>query len=574
MTQWSAAPANRAYGTPAAAWAHRLPTTLPIVSSDIACVPVAFAEAARRRKLGEPFAASLVFDDPRARCAMFVAAPLVLAQIGDLDERVRALDAVAARQLNIGGRAQSDVEAYDPRYLRTAMEFALTADIVVTRSSVEREALCALLARRFLHGVEIAPEHPAVPDPCDARSNERTIVVWAPDYPAEACGIIAFALEEFEQRACIICAGGAPAPMRSGTRFVGVGDAADALAHAAVIVDASVGDPGSARALARWGVPLAVAATSGAADWLDGISVYEPWNHRSIFMAVANALGGRAPVARRPDGDPLATFARLLANAGPQSVHDGPLVSVVVPTLNRRASLSTAIASIAAQTYDNLELVIVNDAGPPIDSALTAGFRRAKIVERTVRGGVATALNDGIEASSGAYIACLADDDVYCPDHLARVVPALERSGAQVAHAIELREYAEPQADGSYAISGYALMVGEPAGKTTLQIANIIGGPSVVFSRAAWDRVGWFDEAAGFVSDLEMWMQLSERFDFIHIDRVTTVMSCRNDPTQISTVTSEQAVNYLQYVYARHPNARQTVAQGRANLLRHYAAPR
>ncbi len=495
----------------------------------------------------------------------------MLAQTTDHDERVRLFDALAHGGLVLGGTVQRDMERYDARYLRTAHELLVTADVVVTRSSVERERLSALVDRRFLRSVMVAPVDSRVPTHAGHDRHASAIVVWAPDYPAEACGIFAYALEESRLPAFIICGQGVPAAMRPGTRFVPLADAADVLAQAAVIVDASISDPGAARALARWRVPLAATSCSGALDWLDGIAIFDPWDHRSIAAAVVNALGARSP-RERSSIDDIAELEASLAHAAPPPCSDGPLVSVIVPTMNRRASLSAALASIVNQTYPRLEIIVVNDGGPSLERGSLETKRTLRVVEYSENRGVSRAVNAGIAESRGKYIAILADDDLFCPDHLTTLVDSLERSGGDVAHAIELGQHLEQRASGDFSVIGYSLIAGQPATPSTLQTCNVIGGPSILFTRAAFDKVGGFDERAGHLMDFEMWLRMSLTYDFIHVDRVTAMMTMRDDASQASAVTGEYTAELYRTIYALHPTTRSTVAESRERQIRDVAA--
>jgi hypothetical protein len=548
-----------------------LPHAVPIVTSDLETLASAFADAARRRMDGEHFAAAVFIDDPRALFALYQAAPPMLAQTTDQDERARLFDALARGGLVLNGTVQRDMERYDARYLRSAHELLATADVVVTRSSVERERLSALVDRRFLRTVTLAPLDARVPAHGARDRDASAIVVWAPDFPAEACGIFAYALEEFRRPAFVICGQGVPAVMRPGTRFVPVADAANVLAQAAVIVDASISDPGAARALARWRLPLAATSCSGALDWLDGIAILDPWDYRSITAAVANALGARSP-RERSSIDGIAELQASLAHAAIPPCTGGPLVSVIVPTMNRRASLAAALTSIANQTYPRLEIVIVNDGGPPLERGVLETERTLRIVEYAENRGVSRAVNAGIAESCGKYIAILADDDLFCPDHLSRLVDALERSGGDVAHAIELGEHLEQRASGDFSVIGYSLIAGQPATPATLQTCNVIGGPSILFTRKAFDRVGGFDERAGHLMDFEMWLRMSLTFDFIHVDRVTAVMTMRDDASQASAVTGEYTAELYRTIYGLHPTARSTVAESRERQIGDVAA--
>ncbi|HMA13948.1 MAG: glycosyltransferase family 2 protein [Bacteroidota bacterium] len=110
----------------------------------------------------------------------------------------------------------------------------------------------------------------------------------------------------------------------------------------------------------------------------------------------------------------------------------GPLVSVVIPNFNREAELQRAVASVLAQDYRPLEIVVVDDASTrpirldldPQDSKLVRWVR----LERN--GGGATARNAGIDAARGELVAFLDSDDVWVPGKLACQLAAYRADGA------------------------------------------------------------------------------------------------------------------------------------------------
>jgi len=113
-----------------------------------------------------------------------------------------------------------------------------------------------------------------------------------------------------------------------------------------------------------------------------------------------------------------------------------PLVSVIVPTLNRPAMLRDALASIAAQTYSSIEIIIVNDGGIDVESVVSRFSPQHRIVylKHATNKGLAAARNTGLRVASGDYIAYLDDDDVYYPDHIETLVTFLLASGSKVAY--------------------------------------------------------------------------------------------------------------------------------------------
>jgi glycosyltransferase involved in cell wall biosynthesis len=116
---------------------------------------------------------------------------------------------------------------------------------------------------------------------------------------------------------------------------------------------------------------------------------------------------------------------------------DEPLVSVVLPTHDRPALLREAVESVAAQTYPNIELIVVDDASPTpaaetIDAASLGSAITLRVLRREENRGANAARNRGIGAANGEYIAFLDDDDRWEPEKLERQVEAFEQGGTDV----------------------------------------------------------------------------------------------------------------------------------------------
>ncbi len=106
------------------------------------------------------------------------------------------------------------------------------------------------------------------------------------------------------------------------------------------------------------------------------------------------------------------------------SFPDHPLVSIILPTHNRPALLQEALDSIYGQTYDNWEIVVVDDAStPPVAHEFKDG--RIRVVRHESSRGGAAAKNTGIQNARGEIIAYLDDDDCYAPAYIERAVDVL-----------------------------------------------------------------------------------------------------------------------------------------------------
>ena len=112
-----------------------------------------------------------------------------------------------------------------------------------------------------------------------------------------------------------------------------------------------------------------------------------------------------------------------------------PLVSVVIPVYNRAHLISRAISSALAQTYRNLEIIVVDDASTD-DLAVTLSKLadpRLRCMSHPRNRGAAAARNTGIAASAGEFVAFLDSDDVWLPDKLVHQVTAMRGQSPEVA---------------------------------------------------------------------------------------------------------------------------------------------
>lgn len=115
--------------------------------------------------------------------------------------------------------------------------------------------------------------------------------------------------------------------------------------------------------------------------------------------------------------------------------HENPLVTIVIPSFNHSLYIESAIHSVLDQTYGLVELIVIDD-GSTDDSVKKINDIRSKhdffFLSQENLGQVAT-LNQGIELAAGDYIAFLASDDCFSPDHIENAVRQLLNSDSSVA---------------------------------------------------------------------------------------------------------------------------------------------
>ena len=104
-----------------------------------------------------------------------------------------------------------------------------------------------------------------------------------------------------------------------------------------------------------------------------------------------------------------------------------PLVSVVIPTYGRSETLVEAVRSVIDQTYDNIELLVVDDGSPvPVEEQVSklplGSLSAAECIRHDENRGANVARNSGIDAASGHYVAFLDDDDRWEESKISRQV--------------------------------------------------------------------------------------------------------------------------------------------------------
>jgi glycosyltransferase involved in cell wall biosynthesis len=113
-----------------------------------------------------------------------------------------------------------------------------------------------------------------------------------------------------------------------------------------------------------------------------------------------------------------------------------PLVSVITPTYNAEAFISETIDSVRAQSYQNWEMIIVDDASSDqttdILKAYAAKDARIKVHALQTNSGAAIARNTAIEKASGSYIAFLDADDLWKPEKLSRQIAFMQKNNIDV----------------------------------------------------------------------------------------------------------------------------------------------
>jgi len=185
-------------------------------------------------------------------------------------------------------------------------------------------------------------------------------------------------------------------------------------------------------------------------------------------------------------------------------------VSVIIPVYNGTKYLREAIDSVLSQTYENVELLVVDDGSTDETWALVQSYGSILRGIQKENGGVASALNFGIRHATGEYIAWLSHDDLFLPEKLERQIGFMKRfprfracytdyytidERGTTLHEVETPWY--PRQEAIRMLFGRAYM----------------NGSTMLIDKSCFDRVGLFAEKLRYTQDTEMWLRMLRHFE-------------------------------------------------------------
>ena len=203
---------------------------------------------------------------------------------------------------------------------------------------------------------------------------------------------------------------------------------------------------------------------------------------------------------------PSAASRRTYCPASTSSDYDRfvPRCSVIIPVFNLEQHVAEAVSSALAQTYDDREVIVVNDGSTDrTKDVLQPYFDRIVYLEQPNRG-LSAARNRGITAARGEFVALLDADDVWFPGRLGRLVDYLDAHpeiGVVTTPPSSRPNYFRSE-NQAFWITQYNFM-----------------SYMAVIRKDLFSRLGGFDETLSGCEDWELWIRFlaaGERFGAVH----------------------------------------------------------
>ncbi len=235
-------------------------------------------------------------------------------------------------------------------------------------------------------------------------------------------------------------------------------------------------------------------------------------------------------------------------------IGENPLVSVIIPTYNRAHLLGRAIQSVLDQTFEDYELIVVDDASTDDTEEIVNAFSdpRLRYVRHGENRGAPAARNTGIQVSNGAYVGFLDSDDAWHPEKLDRQIRKFQEGGAKLGVVCCHVRGLSP--------SGAVARICSASGNVLEQALTfeLIGciTSSMLIRVAALNQICPLDESLPGCQDTDLKIALSTQWEFDFVDEVL-VFKGEGHP-RISTSAAKDVARRLviekyDHLYQRFP---------------------
>jgi len=188
-----------------------------------------------------------------------------------------------------------------------------------------------------------------------------------------------------------------------------------------------------------------------------------------------------------------------------------PLVSIIIPVYNGENYLEEAIQSALNQTYPNIEVIVINDGS--CDNGATE--RIAQAYGDKIRyfykenGGVATALNLGIQKMKGDYFSWLSHDDLYYPNKIEKQIQVLSSKGSMTTIIHSDYDLLNVNSQMTTRVQKSNLYSKQQLTNSVFPILQgLIHGCDLLIHKSHFERVGIFDESLRSTQDYDLWFRM------------------------------------------------------------------
>ena len=200
-----------------------------------------------------------------------------------------------------------------------------------------------------------------------------------------------------------------------------------------------------------------------------------------------------------------------------------PTVSVIIPTYNRAHLVGRAIRSVLAQTYQDFEIIVVDDASTDNTEEVVNSFNDPHIryIRHEKNHGGAAARNTGINVARGEYIAFQDSDDEWLPEKLEKQMKVFESAPAKVG--VVYTGFWRIDDDKKTYIPSTKINRKEGNVHNELLEGNFVTTQAAIVKRECLRKAGMFDERLPRLQDWELFIRISKSYEFKCVDEPLVV---------------------------------------------------
>ena len=246
-----------------------------------------------------------------------------------------------------------------------------------------------------------------------------------------------------------------------------------------------------------------------------------------------------------------------------------PLVSIMIRTCQRPDVLKNALESIRNQTYENIQVIVVEDGVNRSEELLKNKFSDLNYVYMATsqKVGRSKTGNIALELADGEYLNFLDDDDILLPEHIKKLVETLiiDKNMAAYSNAEEIQIDIISRTPYKYIIKRKLFRYRQPFNKLLLYTFNYIPIQSIMFHKELFEELGGFDDSLDALEDWDLWVRYSTKTDFTYVNENT---SCYFTPYKRDEKKNRGNIlnKYNEAVYAKFRNYSLNLNVGEINM--------
>ncbi len=228
-------------------------------------------------------------------------------------------------------------------------------------------------------------------------------------------------------------------------------------------------------------------------------------------------------------------------------------VDVIIPSFNAAKYLPAAIESVISQTFDDWQILLVDDGSTDNTAEVVVPFLdrlgpKIKYIKQENRG-VSAARNNGILASTAEFLALLDADDVWLPCRLSESLKVLaERPKAGLSYGL-IRKIDPEGRLGSTWEGNLTNAEGHIAPHIYVRAVEL-PSPTITLRRKCIDEVGIFDESLRVTEDRDLWLRIAQRYEVAFVPMVLALY--RVSPSSLTTDPKRMVQEQLKFIHKHY----------------------